>query len=98
MNRPPRQLQVQIELPLRTIFAILITLFLIHLVEGLSPLLMPLFVGSLLAVGLHPILVWMECRRVPSWLAVLIMVLGLSALMVGIVAALIAQLVTEFSN
>lgn len=76
---------------------ILFTLLIVHVLETLAPLMMPLFIGGLLAVALTPVITWMEGHRVPRWLAVLVMTLGLIVLMFTIFGALIPRLMDEFS-
>ncbi len=92
-----RQIKVSLHLPVGTIMSILATLLLVHLFLGLIPILMPLVLGGIVAVALHPLLNWMLARRVPRWLAVALLTVGLFLLMFGTVAAVIPKLVDEFS-
>ena len=59
---------------------------------------MPLFISSLLAVGLYPLVHWMESHRLPRWLAILILTLGLSVIMITIFVSLIPRMLDEFST
>jgi predicted PurR-regulated permease PerM len=76
--------------------SILATLLLVHLFLGLVPILMPLILGSIVAVALSPLLNWMLARRVPRWLAISLLTVGLFLVMFGTVAALVPKLVEEF--
>ncbi len=89
--------QVALHLPFRTILVILVTLLLVHSAEVLAPLMMPLFIAALLAVTLHPVLVWLETYRCPRWVSLFMITISLSFFMIGIVLALIPRLMDELS-
>jgi predicted PurR-regulated permease PerM len=77
---------------------ILATLVLVHTMMTLAPLLMPLFIGVLLAVTLHPIIEWLENHHVPRWLAIFLLTVTLAASMITIVVALVPRMANEFSS
>ncbi len=89
---------VAVKLPVSTILTILLTLALVHILQTLSPLMMPLFIGSLLAVALFPIITWMENHRLPKLLAILLLTIALSFFIITIFVALIPRIVAEFST
>ncbi len=98
MNSFSRRRTVSLHLPVSTILTILVTLLLIHLVEGLAVLIMPLFIASFVAVTLHPILIWLEKKRIPKWLAMMVIVFGLMSGLVGVMAVLVPQMIHEFQS
>lgn len=97
MNDNGKNLAVDLKIPFSTILTILSTLLIIHMLENLAPMMMPLFIGGLLAVALTPLITWMEAHRVPRWLAILLMTVGLIVLMITIFGALIPRMMDEFT-
>ena len=97
MNDNGKNLAVDLKIPFSTILTILFTLLIVHMLENLAPMMMPLFIGGLLAVALTPLITWMEAHRVPRWLAILLMTAGLIALMITIFGALIPRMMDEFT-
>lgn len=93
----PNKKIVSLHLPFSTIAAILATLLFVQILKDISPLLMPLFIGILLAVALHPLLNKMEAVHIPRWLSILIITIGLSTFLIGLVAALIPRMLDEFT-
>jgi predicted PurR-regulated permease PerM len=73
---------------------------LVVVVAGLragAPLLVPLLVAVFLAIILAPAVSWLARRKVPRFLAILLVVLGLIALGAG-VAALVSESFREFAS
>ena len=97
MDNEPNVQTLEVKISFTTIFTILVTLVAVHTLETLSPLMMPLFIGGLLAVALNPIVAWLEAHRVPKWVAILVLTLTLVLFMVTIFVALIPKMIDEFS-
>ncbi len=97
MDTEKTNLSLDVKLPVSTIIKILITLLLVHTLETLAPMMMPLFIGGLIAVALTPVITWMENHKVPRWLALMIMTLGLILIIITIFGALIPQMMDEFT-
>ena len=93
-----KNLSLDLKIPISTILTILLTLLAVHTLETLTPLMMPLFIGGLLAVSITPVVNWLEHQRVPRWLAIFLITLGLISLTITIFGALLPRLMEELSN
>lgn len=84
----------------RGVTALVTAAAVVVLVAGLSvarPLLLPLLMGVMLAILVAPVVRWLEARRLPTWLAVVLTVVGLMGLIAGFGTLLVAS-VDNFST
>lgn len=49
----------------------------------------PMFLALVLTITVHPLRTWLSSRGVPRWLATLLVILGIYAILIGIVASLV---------
>ncbi len=91
----PRVVQLPIYAKL-TFILVSIALMWMFLVQ-MSELLIPICFSLLFALLLHPFCVWMECRRVPRALAIVICLVLLVVVVVGILMGVVTQL-TDFAD
>ncbi|KJL28048.1 AI-2E family transporter [Microbacterium oxydans] len=73
-------------------------ILLIGSVENLSTVLLYVGTALFLSLGLDPLVTFLERRRLPRWLAVLVTILGVLAVFVGIILIVIPVLVEQISQ
>jgi predicted PurR-regulated permease PerM len=93
--RPDGRVATQLELPWRTIVRVLLLFAVLWLILRLWEIGLQLLPAVLLAAALEPVVRWLQRRRVPRPLAVGIVVGGIVAVTVLIVALLVPPLVDE---
>lgn len=85
-------------LPFSTIIKVLLVLLFLACLKVLAPLMMTLFLATLLAVSLCPVVDWLNSKGIPRGVSIGL----LSGLLIGVIvtvaALLIPQLVQEFTN
>ena len=86
---------VEFRLPFRTVATILVTLLFVASIKMLAPLLMSLFLASLLAVALHPILKWLESHHIKRGIALGTITLVATLAVVGLIMVLIPKIYDE---
>jgi predicted PurR-regulated permease PerM len=92
---------VAIKIPFSTVAIVLATLLFVKALGFLLPLIMPLLLGTILAISLAPVPKWLESKNIPRGLSVAFMSL---LMMVGIVGSAIlvlprlAEQTTDFVN
>jgi predicted PurR-regulated permease PerM len=79
--------RVAVDLPWRTIFRILAVIMAVWIWLQVWQIVMALIVSVIIAVALHPVVRWLEDRRVPRWLGATSAVLILAVICVWFVAA-----------
>ncbi len=87
-----------IDLPVSTIFKILLALFFVVCLKMLTPLLMTLFLSVLLAVSLYPIVRWLENKGLGKKWSVGFITLVLASCMYALFLIILPQLFKEFAN
>lgn len=73
-------------------------ILLIQGVQSLSTILLYVGTALFLALGLDPIISWLEQRRFPRWAAVLITIVGLLALFAGVILMIVPIIVGQVSQ
>src|ERR1700733_9765849 len=94
----PKSLPFSLHLPFTTIARILVALLFVFCLKALAPLLMTLFLATLLAVSLAPIVQWLQSKRFPRWLAVASLTTVLLAAMMVVAAIVLPKFYQELSN
>ncbi len=93
---------MKIQHPFRTAFiatlGVGLGIVLISSIETLSTILLYIGTALFLALGLDPIISWMERRRLPRWAAVLITIVGVLALFAGIILMVVPIIVGQISQ
>ena len=82
-------------IPLATIFKILAAIAVVKMLGLLIPILMPLAIGSLLAISLTPILNWLTRKRLPRSVGILLIALTLAAVVALVLSMVIPQIYHE---
>lgn len=83
-----QKIKIELHIPATTIFKVLGTALLVYILLLLMPIVVTLFLATMLAVSLYPILVFMNKRGLPGWVGVSTVVAGIM-----LVTALITTMV-----
>lgn len=90
--------ELAITIPFKSIALILAVLLVVRGLDMIAPLFFPVFFGALIAVALMPGLRWLERKRIPRWLSLTLVTLGLAILVCGILTLVVAPLVQQLSG
>lgn len=91
-------LSFMLDLPFSTILKILLTVLFVVCLNVLAPLLMTLFLATLLAVSLAPVVNWMQKKGINRSISIGLITLILAGSMVTVVAIIAPKLGEEISN
>lgn len=75
-----------------------ITVGVVELLVSARSVLLLLLVAAFLAAGLDPVVRWLTARRVPRWLAVVIVLVALAGIVAGFLAAAIPALTAQATS
>jgi predicted PurR-regulated permease PerM len=95
---PPGTVRVELELPWRTVFRVLLTLGLLWFIGATSDVLFQIFLGLLLAAALFPLVWRLQRRGFRRGVAVVIVLLGTIGVLALLVAAIVPSLIEEASD
>jgi predicted PurR-regulated permease PerM len=95
-SRPLDARQLEIKIPVGTVFKVVATLAIISILGHLWPLLMLLFLSALLAVTLEPLVIKLE-RLMPRWLSIFGITVFVGLLVVGGTALVLPTLLDQIS-
>jgi predicted PurR-regulated permease PerM len=95
MEKPPA---VEIRIPSATLFKVFVAVLLVGIAARLAPLFLLLFLSTLLAVTLAPVLRWLQKKRTPRWLGILFLVVSMAALIGVFFAVVLPAVADQLSN
>ncbi|MBC7467174.1 MAG: AI-2E family transporter [Bdellovibrio sp.] len=94
----PQKTHFYFHLPFATIVKVLLVLLFLACLKVLAPLMMTLFLATLLAVSLCPVVGWLNRKGIPRGISIAFLSAFLIAVIVTVAALLIPQLVQECTN
>ena len=97
MNPENERTTVWIKIPFKTFLAVLVIIVLAVAIKILAELLMTLFLATLVATSLMPVLNWMEHHKVPRWLGITLIATCLSGAIIGFFVTIMPKLFQEVS-